>query len=53
MTDKEKIRQLCDIPSEIIDNARRWIDIIYEEFYDTLKLSKKDYKERCNLKDRK
>lgn len=52
MADEEKIKQFCDIPSEIIDNECRRIDNIYKEFYDTLKLSKKDYKERCNLKDR-
>lgn len=53
MADEEKIKQFCDIPSEIIDSERRWIDNIYEEFYDISKLSKKDYEERCNLKDRK
>lgn len=45
---QESIKQLCDISSEIIDNECRRIDNIYKEFYDTLKLSKKDYEERRN-----
>ncbi len=48
MADKEKIKQLCDIPPEVTDNECRRIDNIYKEFYDTLKLSKKDYEERRN-----
>lgn len=49
MEDEEKIKQFCDIPSEIIECARNRVKKVYELFYGTLTISKKDYEERCRI----
>lgn len=47
--DEENINQICEISYESIENARRLIDKITKDFYDTFKLSKKDYEKRCRI----
>lgn len=49
MEDEEKFKQFCDIPSEIIEGARNRVKKVYELFYGTLTISKKEYEERCRI----
>lgn len=51
MEGEAKIKQFCDIPFEIIEGARNRVKKVYELFYGTLTISKKDYEERCRIEN--
>lgn len=52
MGDNEKPKQLCEITAEVIERARYNVDKVHESFYRVMRLSKKDYEERCQFKNR-
>ena len=51
MEDEEKFKQFCDKCTEDIERVNYEIEMALRPFYEALRLSKKEYEERCRIEN--